>query len=108
MKPAADAFAETLAHAHFADASMPVVQNADPTPATDADVIRERLAAQIVSPVRWTETMTVLAREGETLLVEAGPGSVLTGLAKRIEGVEGIAVEQVGIDQVAEEVFDDV
>lgn len=107
MKPAADAFASTLGQAQFSDAAIPVVQNAEPTPATDAGTLRTRLAAQIVSPVRWTETMEVLASGGATLLVEAGPGTVLTGLTKRADGVEGLSVEQVGIDAVAEEVFED-
>jgi [acyl-carrier-protein] S-malonyltransferase len=104
MKPAADAFALTLGQAQFGDAAIPVVQNAEPQATTDADTIRTRLAAQMVSPVRWTETMGVLACGGDTLLVEAGPGSVLTGLAKRLAGVEGLAVEQVGVENVAEEV----
>ena len=107
MKPAADAFAETLDGAQFSDATIPVVQNAEPSPATDADTLRARLALQIVSPVRWSETMEVLGSDGETLLVEAGPGTVLTGLAKRVDGVEGLAAEQVGSEKVAEEVFGD-
>ncbi len=48
-----------------------------------------------------------LAAAGPAVLVEAGPGTVLTGLAKRVEGVEGLAVEQVGIEKVAEEVSED-
>jgi [acyl-carrier-protein] S-malonyltransferase len=107
MKRAADAFSATLAQAQFSDASIPVIQNAEPTYATDAATIRARLAAQIISPVRWTETMQALSAEGQTLLVEAGPGTVLTGLAKRVDGVEGLSAEQIGIEKVAEEVFDD-
>lgn len=107
MRPAADAFAETLGQTQFADAAVPVIQNAEPEPTTDSGTIRTRLAAQIVSPVRWTETMRYLASGGDTLLIEAGPGSVLTGLTKRVEGIEGIAIEQARIEKIAEEVFGD-
>ncbi len=86
MQPAADTFAALLRDAQFADATIPVIQNAEPTPAVSGDEIRRRLAAQIVSPVRWSETMLALAAEGDTLLVEAGPGTVLTGLVKRVDG----------------------
>lgn len=108
MKPAADAFAETLAQTQFSDSSVPVVQNAEPSPTTDAATICARLSQQIVSPVRWTETMLALVAGGATVLLEAGPGTVLTGLAKRIEGVEAMAVEQVGLEKIVEEVFGDV
>jgi [acyl-carrier-protein] S-malonyltransferase len=81
-----------------------VYQNADPTPATRADQLRERLASQITSPVRWTETMLALREAGVSVLVEAGPGTVLKGLARRVEGLSGYAVEETGVDQIIEEV----
>ncbi|TLM79473.1 MAG: ACP S-malonyltransferase [Actinobacteria bacterium] len=98
MAPAAEAFAEVLAAAEFEDARLPVVQNAEPAPATDAQVIRERLTRQIVSPVRWTETMGALAAVGADTLVEAGPGEVLTGLAKRYEGLAAVSASAAGVE----------
>jgi [acyl-carrier-protein] S-malonyltransferase len=105
MQPAADAFsADVLSQTAFSDARIPVVSNAEPSPAVDADMLRRRLALQMVSPVRWTETMLAMAEIGIGSLVEAGPGSVLTGLARRVDGVTGIAVEEAGVDAVMEEV----
>jgi len=104
MAEAGQAFAALLEQTAFADAALPVVQNADPSPAVDATVIRERLARQIVSPVRWTETMSALVEAGAGALVEAGPGTVLKGLARRLEGARAYAVEDAGIDAISEEV----
>lgn len=104
MKPAADAFADILRAAEFSDARIPVVSNAAPEPAMDAALLRERLAAQITSPVRWVETMDALRGAGADTLVEAGPGSVLKGLARRVEGLAAFAVEETGIDGIVEEV----
>lgn len=104
MDPAKEAFALLLEGAEFSNAIWPVYQNTDPTPAIDAESIRRRLIAQITSPVRWTETMKALAGDGVDLLVEAGPGSVLTGLARRIEGIDALSADAVGIERILEEV----
>lgn len=104
MEPAREAFALLVEGADFSDASFPVYQNTDPTPATDAEVIRQRLIGQITSPVRWTETMNALASDGVGLLVEAGPGAVLAGLARRVEGIEALSAESAGIERILEEV----
>ena len=80
------------------------MSNAEPSPAVDADILRHRLATQMVSPVRWTETMGALAELDVTTLIEAGPGSVLTGLTRRVDGLTGTAVEESGVDAVMEEV----
>lgn len=104
MQPAAEAFADVLRRTPFRDAAYPIVQNTTARPARDGDEIREHLAEQIASPVRWTETMLALKELGVATLVEAGPGSVLTGLARRVEGLAGIAPEAEGIARVLEEV----
>lgn len=104
MEPARAAFEEVLRGATFNDADYPVIQNTAATPTTDAEEIRTRLIGQITSPVRWTETMRFLAAQGECALVEAGPGAVLTGLAKKVDGVNGISAESSGIERVLEEV----
>jgi len=105
MAPAAEAFAELLLGADFADARIPILQNTDPAPETDAGAIRTRLISQITQPVRWTETMAALAAEGPLTLIEAGPGSVLTGLAKRIDGVTPAAVESSDLEELVEGVL---
>ena len=107
MEPARFAFAELLMGAQFDDARIPVLQNTDPTPETSGDRIRERLVGQITSPVRWTETMQMLAAGGPVTLIEAGPGAVLTGLAKRVEGITALSVESSGLESIVEEVSQD-
>jgi len=102
MAPARDAFAALLDTTQFSPARMPVLQNTRPEPATDPEVIRARLADQITAPVRWRETMDALVSGGITLAVEAGPGSVLTGIARRVEGLTGVSVETDGVGKVRE------
>jgi len=104
MEPARSAFEELIAGADFSDAAIPVYQNTDPTPALSAEAIRSRLIGQITAPVRWTEIMLALAAEGPVTLVEAGPGAVLTGLAKRMENITAVSAESAGIEAVIEEV----
>ena len=104
MEPARAAFAEIVAGADFSAAKVPVFQNTDPTPATDPELIRSRLMAQITAPVRWTETMSAFAEEGIDLVIESGPGAVLTGLTKRVNGLLGVSVASVGIERILEEV----
>ena len=60
---------------------------------------------QITSPVRWTETMQALVADGPVTLIEAGPGAVLTGLAKRVEGATAVAIETAGLEAIVEEVL---
>jgi [acyl-carrier-protein] S-malonyltransferase len=85
MRPAAEAFAETLAEATIKTPRIPVIQNADVAILATSDAIRDALTRQIYSPVRWVETVQYLAEQGVTHIVEAGPGKVLTGLNKRID-----------------------
>lgn len=101
MSPAADRFSLVLDHAGFSDARIPVIQNTEPRVETAADTIKERLMRQITSPVRWTETMDALREAGIEVLVEAGPGSVLTGLARRVDGLEAVACDD-GIERILE------
>jgi [acyl-carrier-protein] S-malonyltransferase len=61
-----------------------VVHNVDVSVQTDPDAIRERLAQQLYSSVRWSETVSYLVNQGVTRFVECGPGKVLAGLGKRI------------------------
>ncbi|MGB4442181.1 MAG: ACP S-malonyltransferase [Coriobacteriia bacterium] len=102
MAPARDAFAEVLEHTHFLDARLPVVQNTHPEMTQDGEVVKARLMDQIVSPVRWTETMETFRAVGVSVVAEAGPGAVLTGLAKRFGGFAALSAEGDGIDRVKE------
>lgn len=102
MEPARQAFAEVLASVELAEAHIPVLQNTEPLPATDPETIRARLLAQITAPVRWRETLVELQNLGATVLVETGPGAVLTGLARRVSGLTAVSVETEGVDRVLE------
>jgi len=85
MKPAAERLAERLSGIAIQTPTVPVLHNVTVEAAADPATIRERLAAQLYSPVRWVETVRAMAAAGAGLLLEAGPGKVLAGLAKRID-----------------------
>jgi [acyl-carrier-protein] S-malonyltransferase len=94
MKPAADRLAAELDGAAVAAPGIPIVRNVDAGLTTSADDVRPFLVRQVTSPVRWTDCVERLAREGATCFIEVGPGRVLTGLLKRIlDGARGHAVE---------------
>ena len=105
MAEAAESFGRLLSQAAFSEARYPVLSNTDPSPAIDAELLRSRLMTQMTSPVRWTETMEALVADGPVTLIEAGPGAVLTGLAKRVEGATAVAIEAAGLEAIVEEVL---
>lgn len=105
MEPARVAFEEILAGTEFRDASISVIQNTEPSPTTDAVTIRRRLVTQITTPVRWTETVLAIAENAPVAIVEAGPGSALRGLARGIDGVVAVSVEDAGLEYIMEEVI---
>lgn len=85
MKPAADKLAVALEELTFSAPAIPVINNADVATETDPAAIKDALVRQLYGPVRWTEGSEKMANEGIELLLEMGPGKVLTGLAKRID-----------------------
>jgi [acyl-carrier-protein] S-malonyltransferase len=92
MAEAAAAFSTHLDGVSFADARVPVLSNTDPTPSSDAGVIKQRLRDQMTTGVRWRETMDAMTAAGVDTLVEIGPGNVLSGLAKR--ALSGVVTSQ--------------
>ena len=93
MEQAASAFAATLEEVSFADASIPVLSNTDPTPETSGAALKARLRSQMTTGVRWRETMEAMTAAGISTAVEIGPGNVLSGLIKR--STEGITNAQI-------------
>jgi [acyl-carrier-protein] S-malonyltransferase len=92
MAAAVAPLAEALAAVEVREAGIPVVANVDARPVREPDAIRARLIDQVTGAVRWTECVLTLRELGARRLVELGPGSVLTGLLKRIDrSLEGIA-----------------
>ncbi|WP_343633779.1 ACP S-malonyltransferase [Roseateles sp.] len=86
MKPAADRLREKLAAVQFQPAAFPVINNIDVAVTDDAQALRDALYRQAFGPVRWVEVVQALKARGLTTLLECGPGKVLAGMAKRIDG----------------------
>jgi [acyl-carrier-protein] S-malonyltransferase len=84
MKPAADRLASFVESAALSDLRVPLINNADAKPLTSASEIRESLIRQLPSSVLWEQSIRVMGEMGVTIFVEIGPGTVLTGLVKRI------------------------
>jgi len=87
MKEAAEEFARFAGEFTFEEPRIPVIANVTARPHGKEDV-RELLVAQITSPVRWTDTIRYLTGLGVTDFRQLGPGSVLTGLLRRIRTEE--------------------
>jgi len=94
MKPAADRLAALLERVTVRAPRVPVVRNVDGGVTTVADDVKPFLVRQVASPVRWTDCLQTLAREGASVWLEVGPGRVLSGLLRRtIDGARAHAVE---------------
>jgi len=83
MASAAAGLAQALAEAPIRDARIPVVGNACPWALSSAAEIRQELAIQLTTPVRWLESLQFMASQGVDTFLEVGPGQVLAGLVKR-------------------------
>jgi [acyl-carrier-protein] S-malonyltransferase len=86
LKPASDQLREYLANVKLNAPAIPVVNNVDVAFETDPAKIRDALVRQAAGPVRWVECVQAIAAQGATHLIECGPGKVLAGLTKRIDG----------------------
>lgn len=84
MMPAQERLAADLGRTTFRDPRAPLVNNVDARPVRSAGEAREGLIRQVSAPVRWQECAEALVREGVDTFVEVGPGTVLTGLLKKI------------------------
>jgi len=84
MRPAEDRLAPELRALATRTPRVPIVANVDAEPKREARAAIDALIAQVSSPVRWEAVVQRLASEGVTTYVEVGPGTVLSGLVKRI------------------------
>lgn len=89
MQPAADVMAEALSNVTMNAPVVPVVANVTAQPSSDPAQIRDQLVAQVTGTVRWRETMANMRQMGVTEMVEVGAGKVLSGLVRRVEGIDG-------------------
>ena len=83
MLPAQGRLAEDLKEIEFRDLSVPLVTNVDAAVIRTGAQARDSLVRQVSSPVRWRESVELLAREGVSTFVEVGPGKVLSGLVRQ-------------------------
>lgn len=86
MKPAAGKLRARLAEIDLAEPQIALINNIDVAVQTSADSIRDALYRQAFGPVRWVECVQALKARGIAHVVECGPGKVLAGLVKRIDG----------------------
>jgi [acyl-carrier-protein] S-malonyltransferase len=85
MRPAEERLAPELRALSVSPPRQPVVANVDAEIKRDGESAIEALVRQVSSPVRWEAVMARLASEGVTTYVEVGPGTVLTGLARKLQ-----------------------
>jgi [acyl-carrier-protein] S-malonyltransferase len=86
MEPAAQALRERLASVPLQSPRIPVINNVDVTAPSEPTAIRDALVRQAHGPVRWVEVVRALRARGLTHVLECGPGKVLAGMVKRIDG----------------------
>lgn len=84
MQPAQERLAGAIENAKFRKATIPVYQNITTTAVTDPDEIKKNLIAQLTGPVKWTQSVQNMIKDGATNFVEVGPGKTLQGLIKKI------------------------
>ncbi len=84
MQPVAAAFAAFAGSIDIGDPAIPVVSNVTGLPLRDAAAVADDIERQIISPVRWYQSVQTMAAEGVGSITEIGPGRVLAGLMKRI------------------------
>ena len=85
MEPARSELAAAIESTTFSVPVCPVYQNVNSLPAVDVSVIKRNLIAQLTSPVRWTQSVQNMVKDGAKTFIECGPGKVLQGLVKKID-----------------------
>jgi [acyl-carrier-protein] S-malonyltransferase len=84
MEPAREELAEAIAGTSFHKPMCPVYQNVNASPSTNVGQIKDNLISQLTAPVRWTQSVQQMTKDGARTYIECGPGKVLQGLVKKI------------------------
>lgn len=84
MEPAREELAAAIESTIFNNPICPIYQNVNALPSVDVNDIKKNLMAQLTSPVRWTQSVQNMVKDGATTFIECGPGKVLQGLVKKI------------------------
>ena len=84
MQPAQEKLAAAIEKTKFRNAMIPVYQNITTTAITDPEEIKQNLIKQLTGPVKWTQTVQNMVKDGAQTFIEVGPGKTLQGLIKKI------------------------
>ncbi len=84
MEPAREELAKAIQTTTFSKPVCPVYQNVNAEPSTEVEKIKQNLIAQLTAPVRWTQSVQRMTKDGATTFAECGPGKVLQGLVRKI------------------------
>ena len=84
MQPAQEKLAQAIEGVKFNNPILPIYQNVTTTPVTDPEEIKKNLIGQLTGPVKWTQTIQNMVKDGADHFVEVGPGKTLQGLIKKI------------------------
>ncbi|HYG40065.1 MAG TPA: ACP S-malonyltransferase [Cytophagales bacterium] len=85
MEPAREELAIAIKNTPFDKPGCPIYQNVDALPSSEVEKIKTNLIAQLTAPVRWTQSVQNMVKDGGKIFIECGPGKVLQGLVKKIE-----------------------
>lgn len=85
MEPARAELATAIENTIFNEPVCPVIQNVDAKLHTEVSEIKSNLISQLTAPVKWTQSIQVMASQGATEFIETGPGRVLQGLTRKID-----------------------
>lgn len=86
MQPAQERLAAAIENTKFRKATIPVYQNITTTAVTNPEEIKQNLIAQLTGPVKWTQSVQNMIKDGASNFIEVGPGKTLQGLIKKIDG----------------------
>ena len=86
MEPARKELELAIMDTKFSTPMCPIYQNVNAQPSSDIDTIKKNLVAQLTAPVRWAQSVEKMVADGATEFIECGPGRVLSGLVKKVNG----------------------
>lgn len=85
MEPAREELAAAIEKTTFSTPTCPIYQNVSTTAVTDPAEIKKNLLFQLTAPVKWTQSVENMLKDGATKFIEVGPGKVLQGLVKKVD-----------------------
>ena len=85
MEPAREELAAAIEATQFTEPACPIYQNVSTVAVMEPSEIKKNLISQLTAPVRWTQSVQNMIKDGATTFIEVGPGNVLQGLVKKID-----------------------